>query len=114
RLLPHPAVERFVGAAASRHQARREILSFWHPTWLPQPAALVEGSTLVDAPPHGLKLADVPSRARDFDLAVLHTSAPSFASDIKAIEAMKSISPRLKAGFIGAKVSGDPAGAVSA
>ena len=27
--------------------------SFWYPTWLAQPAALVEGSRLVDAPPHG-------------------------------------------------------------
>jgi hypothetical protein len=29
---------------------RREIRSFWYPTWLAQPAALVPGSRLVDAP----------------------------------------------------------------
>jgi hopanoid biosynthesis associated radical SAM protein HpnJ len=112
--LQAPSFDGFDGGAGSRYQARREIRSFWYPTWLAQPAALVEGSKLVDAPPHGLKLADVAATARDFDLAVLHTSAPSFASDIKAIEAMKSVNPDLKAGFIGAKVAVDPAGSLSA
>ncbi len=80
--LQAPSFDGFDGGAGSRYQARREIRSFWYPTWLAQPAALVEGSKLVDAPPHGLKLNDVASTARDFDLAVLHTSAPSFASDV--------------------------------
>src|ERR1700687_4128330 len=109
-----PSFDGFDGGAGSRYQARREIRSFWYPTWLAHPAALVEGSKLVDAPAHGLKLADVAPTARDFDLAVLHTSAPSFASDIKAIEAMKSVNPGLKAGFVGAKVAVDPAGSLSA
>jgi len=52
--------------------------------------------------------------ARDFDLAVLHTSAPSFASDLKTIDAMKSVNPSLKAGLIGAKVAVDPSGSLSA
>ncbi len=112
--LQAPSFDGFDGGAGSRYQARREIRSFWYPTWLAQPAALVEGSKLIDAPPHGLKLADIALTARDFDLAVLHTSAPSFASDIKAIEAMKSVNPDLKAGFIGAKVAVDPAGSLSA
>jgi len=112
--LQAPSFDGFDGGAGSRYQARREIRSFWYPTWLAQPAALVEGSKLVDAPPRGLKLADVARTARDFDLVVLHTSAPSFASDIKAIEAMKSVNPDLKAGFIGAKVAVDPAGSLSA
>jgi len=112
--LQAPSFDGFDGGAGSRYQARREIRSFWYPTWLAQPAALVEGSKLVDAPPHGLKLPDVAATARDFDLAVLHTSAPSFASDIKAIEAMKAVNPDLKAGLIGAKVAVDPAGSLSA
>ena len=112
--LQAPSFDGFDGGAGSRYQARREIRSFWYPTWLAQPAALVEGSKLVDAPPHGLKLADVAPMAGDFDLVVLHTSAPSFASDIKAIEALKSVNPDLKAGFIGAKVAVDPAGSLSA
>ena len=112
--LQAPSFDGFDGGAGSRYQMRREIKSFWYPTWLAQPAALVEGSKLVDAPSHGLNLATVAPMARDFDLAVLHTSAPSFASDIKAIEALKAVNPNLKAGLIGAKVAVDPAGSLSA
>ena len=112
--LQAPSFDGFDGGAGSRYQARREIRSFWYPTWLAQPAALVEGSKLVDAPAHDLKLSDVAPTARNFDLVVLHTSAPSFASDIKAIEAMKLINPTLKAGIIGAQVAVDPSGSLSA
>jgi hopanoid biosynthesis associated radical SAM protein HpnJ len=112
--LQAPSFDGFDGGAGSRYQARREIRSFWYPTWLAQPAALVEGSKLIDAPPHGLKLADIAACARDFDLAVLHTSTPSFASDVKAIEAMKEVNPGLRAGLIGAKVAVDPSGSLSA
>src|SRR6516162_11193190 len=95
----------FDGGAGSRYQARREIASFWYPTWLAQPAALIEGSKLIDAPPHRLGTDAVVSRARDFDLLVLHTSTPSFDSDVKTIEALKAANPSLKAGLIGAKVA---------
>ncbi len=112
--LQAPSFEGFDGGAGSRYQARREIRSYWYPTWLAQPAALVEGSKLVDAPPHGLRLADVAPTARDYDLVILHTSTPSFASDVKTIEAMKAVNPQLKAGLIGAKVAVDPAGSLAA
>src|SRR5271154_4790466 len=112
--LQAPSYDGFDGGAGSRYQMRREIRSFWYPTWLAQPAALVPGSKLVDAPSHRLTLADVAPSARDFDLVVAHTSTSSFASDIKAIEAMKAVNPGLKAGFIGAKVAVDPAGSLSA
>jgi len=110
--LQAPSYEGFDGGAGSRYQARREIRSFWYPTWLAQPAALVDQSTLVDAPAHGLDLAAVTNRARDFDLAVLHTSTPSFAADIKCIEALKTANRDLKAGLVGAKVAVDPDGAL--
>ena len=112
--LQAPSYDGFDGGAGSRYQARREIRSFWYPTWLAQPAALVEGSKLVDAPPHGRKLADVVGMARDFDLVVLHTSAPSFASDVRTIEAMKEANPALAAGMIGAKVAVDPQASLEA
>src|SRR5271154_2779353 len=112
--LQAPSFDGFDGGAGSRWQSRREIKSFWYPTWLAHPAALVPGSKLVDAPPHGLKLADVAPTARDFDLVVVHTSTPSFSSDIKAIEALKAVNPGLKAGLIGAKVAVDPSGSLSA
>ena len=57
--LQAPSFEGFDGGAGARYQNRREIKSFWYPTWLAQPAALVEGSKLIDAPPHRLSLADV-------------------------------------------------------
>ena len=48
-----PSYEGFDGGAGSRYQARREVRSFWYPTWLAQAAALVPDSTLIDAPPDG-------------------------------------------------------------
>src|SRR5438094_7422783 len=106
--LQAPSFEGFDGGAGARYQMRREVKSFWYPTWLAQPAALVEGSKLVDAPPHALAPSAVAEMARDFDLAVLHTSTPSFASDVKTIVALKEVNPALKVGLIGAKVAVDP------
>jgi hopanoid biosynthesis associated radical SAM protein HpnJ len=106
--LQAPSFQGFDGGAGSRYQARREIASFWYPTWLAQPAALVEGSTLVDAPPHKIGLDSVVKHARAYDLVVLHTSSPSFESDVRTIEAMKAANSGLKAGMIGAKVAVEP------
>jgi hopanoid biosynthesis associated radical SAM protein HpnJ len=100
-----PSFDGFDGGAGSRYQARREIRSFWYPTWLAQPAALVPGSRLVDAPPAGLGLHDVLPLARDYDLAVLHTSAPSFAHDVRVAEALREVNPSLRVGFVGAHVA---------
>ena len=112
--LQAPSFDGFDGGAGSRYQAKREIRSFWFPTWLAQPAAMVENSRLIDAPPHGTSRADVVAAARDYDLAVLHTSAPSFRSDIKIIESLKDANPSLRVGLIGAKVAVDPAGSLNA
>ena len=112
--LQAPSFDGFDGGAGSRYQAKREIRSFWYPTWLAQPAALVENSKLIDAPPHGTRLPEVLAEARGFDLAVLHTSAPSFASDIRTIERLKEANPALKAGLVGAKVAVDPTGSLNA
>ena len=106
--LQAPSFDGFDGGAGSRYQARREIRSYWYPTWLAQAAALVPGSKLVDAVPHSLALADMLREARHYDLAVLHTSTPSFASDIRVVEALKAANPGLKAGFVGAKVAVEP------
>src|SRR5207249_11248951 len=62
-----PSFQGFDGGAGARYQARREIRSFWYPTWLAQTAALVDGSRLVDAPPAGLTLDDVAPLARDYE-----------------------------------------------
>jgi hopanoid biosynthesis associated radical SAM protein HpnJ len=109
-----PSYEGFDGGAGSRYQAKREVRSFWYPTWLAQPAALVPGSRLVDAPAADLSLADVLPLAREYDLAVLHTSSPSFPGDVKVAEAMKAENPSLRIGFVGAKVAVDPEGSLLA
>jgi hopanoid biosynthesis associated radical SAM protein HpnJ len=103
-----PSYEGFDGGAGSRYQARREIRSFWYPTWLAQPAALVPGSRLIDAPPARVSLNQLLPLARDYELAVLHTSTPSFASDIKVAEALRDANPKLKIGFVGARVAVQP------
>ena len=109
-----PSFDGFDGGAGSRYQARREIRSFWYPTWLAQPAALVPGSKLVDAPPARRRLDNVLPLARDYELAVLHTSTPSFAADVKVAEALKETNPRLKIGLIGAKVAVEPEASLTA
>ncbi len=103
-----PSYEGFDGGAGSRYQAKREIRSFWYPTWLAQLAALVPGSKLVDAPPAGLELEDVVPMAKDYELVVLHTSSPSFPGDVKVAEALKGANPDLLVGFVGAKVAVEP------
>jgi hopanoid biosynthesis associated radical SAM protein HpnJ len=103
-----PSFDGFDGGAGSRYQARREIRSFWFPTWLAQPAALVPGSRLIDAPPAGIGLDAVLREAGNYELAVIHTSTPSFASDAKVAAALKEKNPRLEIGFVGAKVAVQP------
>src|SRR5262249_8767873 len=100
-----PSFEGFDGGAGSRYQARREVRSFWFPTWLAQPAAMVPGSSLIDAPPADLKLSDVLGVANDYELCFIHTSTPSFRADVKTAEAMKETNPRLQIGFVGPHVA---------
>jgi len=68
----------------------------------------VPGSRLVDAPPDRLKLEDVLPLARDHELVVMHTSTPSFASDVRVAAALKDVNPDLKIGLVGAKVAVEP------
>jgi hopanoid biosynthesis associated radical SAM protein HpnJ len=106
--LQPPSFDGFDGGAGSRYQAKREIRSFWFPTWLAQPAALVPDNKLIDAPPARLHLDAVLAEARDYELVVMHTSTPSFASDVKVAEALKDANPKLKIGLVGAKVAVEP------
>ena len=112
--LQAPSFDGFDGGAGARYQMKREIKSFWYPTWLAQPAALVPDSKLIDAPPHRTSLGEIAAQAKNYDLVVLHTSTPSFASDLKTIAALKEVNPRLKAGMIGAKVAVDSEGSLKA
>jgi hopanoid biosynthesis associated radical SAM protein HpnJ len=106
--LQPPSFDGFDGGAGSRYQAKREIKSFWYPTWLAQPAALVPDSKLIDSPPARISLDTVIAAAKQHDLVVMHTSTPSFASDVKVAEALKTAKPALKIGMVGAKVAVQP------
>jgi hopanoid biosynthesis associated radical SAM protein HpnJ len=97
-----PSFAGFDGGAGSRYQARREIRSFWYPTWLAQPAAMVPDSTLIDAPADDLTVEDVVQRAKGFDLTVIHTSTPSLRHDVKTAERLKGAYPSMQIGFVGA------------
>jgi hopanoid biosynthesis associated radical SAM protein HpnJ len=103
--LSPPSFDGFDGGAGARYQAKREITSFWYPTWLAQPAALVPGSKLIDAPPHNQTVDDVLAIAQDYDLVIMHTSTPSLANDVKCAETIKAQKPDTEIGFIGAHVA---------
>jgi hopanoid biosynthesis associated radical SAM protein HpnJ len=100
--LSPPSYDDFDGGAGSRYQARREVRSFWYPTWLAQAAALLPDSTLIDAPPDGLTIEDVIQRAAGHDLIIVHTSTPSIAADAKAAAQLKAALPGVRIGFVGA------------
>jgi len=112
--LQAPAFDGFDGGAGSRYQAKREIKSFWYPTWLAQPAALVPGSRLVDAPAEGLTVEQTLAIAQDYDLVIVHTSTPSFPTDAKFAELLKERKPSAMIGMVGAKVAVDAEGSLLA
>ncbi len=103
--LQAPSFDGYDGGAGARYQMKREVKSFWYPTWLAQPAALVEGSRLIDAPAHDLSWDDIKHEVDDKDLVVLHTSTPSFNQDIRTAALIKERNPAALIGLIGAKVA---------
>ena len=106
--LQAPSFDGYDGGAGARYQMKREVRSFWYPTWLAQPAAMVEGSKLIDAPAHDLSWDDIKHEADDRDLVILHTSTPSFGQDIRTAALLKERNPALLIGLIGAKVAVQP------
>jgi len=112
--LQAPSFDGFDGGAGSRYQAKREIRSFWYPTWLAQPAALVPGSRLLDAPADGLTVEQALDIASAYELVIIHTSTPSFPSDARFTELLKARNPTLLTGMVGAKVAVDPGGSLRA
>src|SRR6266702_1015943 len=112
--LQAPSFDGFDGGAGSRYQAKREIRSFWFPTWLAQPAALVPNSRVLDAPADQLGVAESLQIARGYDLVIMHTSTPSFPTDAKFAQLLKQHNPRVRIGLVGAKVMVEPAGSLLA
>jgi hopanoid biosynthesis associated radical SAM protein HpnJ len=112
--LQAPSFEGFDGGAGSRYQAKREIHSFWYPTWLAQPAALVPDSRLVDAPADKLSVQVTLGIAREYELVILHTSTPSFPTDARFAALLKADNPGVLIGLVGAKTMVDPNGSLRA
>ncbi len=106
--LQAPSFDGYDGGAGARYQMKREVKSFWYPTWLAQPAALVEGSRLIDAPAHDQSWDDIKHEVDDKELIVLHTSTPSFRQDIHTAELIRARNPTALIGLIGAKVAVEP------
>ncbi len=100
--LSPPSFDGFDGGAGARYQARREVTSFWYPTWLAQPAALVPNSRLLDCPPHDIDMEQTLRIAKDYGHVIINTSTPSLKNDCKVAEAIKAQRPETKIGFVGA------------
>src|SRR5712671_5425289 len=73
--LSPPSFDGFDGGAGSRYQARREVTSFWYPTWLAQPAALVPDARLLDCPPHDGDMRQCRQEAKGYDNIIIHFDA---------------------------------------
>ena len=77
--LQAPSFDGFDGGAGSRYQAKREIRSFWYPTWLAQPAALDARTAACSMrPPTACPSRQSLDIAQQYDLVIIHTSTPSF------------------------------------
>ncbi|NIJ33122.1 hopanoid biosynthesis associated radical SAM protein HpnJ [Sphingomonas oligoaromativorans] len=99
-----PSFDGYDGGAGARYQMKREVKSFWYPTWIAQPAAMIEGSRLIDAPAQDQSWDDIKHEVDDKDLIILHTSTPSFNQDTRTAELIKERNPKALVGMVGAKV----------
>jgi hopanoid biosynthesis associated radical SAM protein HpnJ len=100
-----PSYDDFDGGAGSRYQAKREVWSFWYPTWLCYPAGMLPRARVLDCPPHDVSPEETVRIARDFDHVVLHTSTPSFRADVRTATSIKEAKPDITIGFVGGHVS---------
>jgi hopanoid biosynthesis associated radical SAM protein HpnJ len=107
-LLNPPSFENFDGGASSRWPATREIESYWYPVWLTYPAGLLEGSRLLDAPPHHVSAQQTIEIAKDYEFLVLFTSTIGWQSDHGLARAIKAVHPTMKICFVGPPVTTDP------
>ena len=100
-----PSFENYDGGASSRWPATREIESYWYPVWLAYPAGMLEGSRLLDAPPHHVSFEQTVELGKQYEFLVLFTSTPGFEGDVKLSTAMKAANPNLKIAFVGPHVT---------
>ncbi|HUR37473.1 MAG TPA: hopanoid biosynthesis associated radical SAM protein HpnJ [Terriglobales bacterium] len=111
--LQPPSFDKFDGGASSRWPATREIESYWYPVWLAYPAGMLEGSRLLDAPPHHVSVEETIEIGKQYEFLVLATSTVGFEVDLKLARAMKAANPKLKICFVGPPVTIHPERALS-
>jgi radical SAM superfamily enzyme YgiQ (UPF0313 family) len=103
-----PSFEGFDGGAGSRWPATREIESYWYPVWLTYPAGLLEGSRLLDAPPHHVSAEETIKICKEYEFLVLFTSTIGWEGDQRLAEAIKKANPSIRIAFVGPPVTTDP------
>src|SRR6201990_3412232 len=103
-----PSFENFDGGASSRWPATREIESYWYPVWLAYPAGMLEGSRLLDVPPHHVSAEATINIGKDYEVLVLFTSTPGWPDDQRLAEAMTAAKPKLRIAFVGPPVTTSP------
>jgi hopanoid biosynthesis associated radical SAM protein HpnJ len=108
-LLNPPSYDDFDGGAGSRYQATREVWSFWYPTWLCYPAAMIPESRVLDAPPLGIGVPETVAIAREYELVVIHTSTPSFRLDAGTAAQIKAARPDVTIALVGGHPTAEPA-----
>jgi len=107
-LLNPPSFDMFDGGASSRYQARREIPSFWYPVWLAYSAGMIKSSRLLDAPSHDVSPEETVEIAKNFEFLVLFTSTAGFKSDVRLVELIKAVNPKIKIAMVGPHVTIQP------
>jgi len=100
-----PSFENFDGGASSRWPATREIESYWYPVWLAYPAGMLEGSKLLDAPPHHVSFDETVNMLKQYEFLVLFTSTPGLPGDFELAKRAKDVNPQLKIAFVGPHVT---------
>ncbi|MHC4197608.1 MAG: hopanoid biosynthesis associated radical SAM protein HpnJ [Planctomycetota bacterium] len=104
-LLNPPTYKDFDGGAGSRYQARREVTSFWYPTWLCYPAGMIKDSKVIDAPAEGLDLEQTLALLKGYDFVTIFTTAASYLKDAETAEAIKAANKDIKIAFVGPHAS---------
>jgi hopanoid biosynthesis associated radical SAM protein HpnJ len=75
---------------------------------------MLEGSRVLDAPPHGVSIEQTVEIAKDYELLVLYTSSPGYNVDVKIAGMLKDANPKLEVAFVGPPVTIEPDKALNA
>jgi len=103
-----PSFEGFDGGAGSRYQAKREVRSFWYPTWLAQAAAFIPGSRVLAPPVEEKDLEDTIQAGQGFDLIIVYTSTGGFLNDAKLAQGFREKYPTISLAMVGPHTTAMP------